>query len=161
KPEEYVGASAEIKDKDSQAKLLFKEFVLIHQNDVNATYVPKGQSSPTRVTYALNNKSEDFGYRLGLTASPTPSPTPTFNHVSNELTDGKDPKTPVFEAMAGEHVRFRVVFPEGPGGGSSQPIFEIHGHSWQEEPYVNNSLEMGNNMKSQLLGAQIIAPNQS
>jgi hypothetical protein len=158
---EYAGASAAIKDKNSQAKLLFREFVLIHQDDVNATYVPKGQTSPTRVLYALNNKTEDFGYRLGLTANPTPSPTPTFNLFSNELTDGKDPRTPVFEAMAGEHVRFRVVFPGGPGGGGSQPTFEIHGHSWQQEPYVNNSLEMGNNVKSQVLGAQIMAPNES
>jgi len=148
---EYLGASAAIKD--SGGKLLFREFVLIHQNDVNASYLPKGQTSPAPVNFALNNKSEDLGYRLGATASPTP----TYNLYSNAMTGG-DPKTPVFEATAGERVRFRVVFP---GGAPSTRTFEIHGHSWQEEPCVNNSLELGNNVKSQVLGAQIISPNQS
>jgi len=157
--QEYLGASAAIKD--GHGKLLFREFVLIHQNDVNASYSPKSQASPaptpSDVNFALNNKSEDFGYRLGATASPAPSPAPTYNLFSNELTGG-DPKTPVFEATAGERVRFRVVFP---GGKPSTPTFEVHGHSWQEEPYVNDSLELGNNVKSQVLGAQIISPNQS
>jgi hypothetical protein len=40
-------------------------------------------------------------------------------------------------------------------------MFEIHGHSWQEEPYVNDSLMLGDNVKSQILGAQIMVANQA
>jgi hypothetical protein len=84
--------------------------------------------------------------------------------LSNEFTRGNpktplgNPETPVFEVNAGDPVRFRVLLP---GGSAQTPMFEIHGHSWQEEPYVNDSLELGNNVKSQVLGAQIILPNQS
>jgi hypothetical protein len=118
-------------------------------------------SQPSPVAFAVNNKSEDLGYRS--LAQPTPNPIPP-EILSNIFTKGKppkpdgDPQTPIFEAYAGEPIRFRILLP----GGATTPImFEIHGHSWQEEPYVNNSLELGNNEKSQVLGAQIIVPNQS
>jgi hypothetical protein len=153
----YVGASATIKGPDE--KLLFKELVLIQQNDVTASYLPQSSPSPSptpspkSVNFVLNNKSEDLGYRLGATASPT------YSLFSNALAArDRDPKTPVFEVNAGDQVRFRVLLP---GGSNANPVFEIHGHSWQEEPYVNDSLKLGDNVKSQVLGAQIMLPNQA
>jgi hypothetical protein len=158
----YVGASATIKGPDE--KLLFKELVLIQQNDVTASYLPQSSPSPSptpspkSVNFVLNNKSEDLGYRLGPTPTPSPMPTPTYNLFSNALIKGEDPKTPIFEVNAGDHVRFRVLLP---GGSFQNPMFEIHGHSWQEEPYVNDALQLGDNVKSQVLGAQIMLANQA
>jgi manganese oxidase len=117
--------------------------------------MPKVDPSPSptpAVNFVLNNKSEDFGYRLG----PTPA-LPTYNLFSNALTKG-DPKTRVFEANAGDQIRFRVLLP---GGSNTNPVFEIHGHSWQEEPYINDSWQLGDNVKSQVLGAQILLANQA
>ena len=151
--EEFIGPSATIKSQDGS--LLFKEIVLIEQNDVAASFT----SAPNSINFAVNNKSEDMGYRILARPSPTPA-----ELLSNELTRGNpktplgNPETPVFEVNAGEPVRFRVLLP---GGSTQTPMFEIHGHSWQEEPYVNDSLDLGNNVKSQVLGAQIILPNQS
>jgi manganese oxidase len=45
-----------------------------------------------------------------------------------------EPQTPIFEACAGEQVRFRVLHP---GGINTNQVFEIYGHNWQEQPYMS------------------------
>jgi hypothetical protein len=47
---------------------------------------------------------------------------------------GGDPPTPVFTAHAGTPVRFRVLHP---GGIFEGHVFTLHGHGWQELPYVH------------------------
>src|SRR6185295_4049050 len=42
------------------------------------------------------------------------------------------PATPVYEACAGDEVRFRVLHP---GGVITNNVFEIYGHNWSEAPY--------------------------
>jgi hypothetical protein len=62
-----------------------------------------------------------------------------------------DPQTPVITANAGQPVRFRLV---QPGGGTNGQVFTIHGHVWQEEPYTNNSTEIGDNPLSESIGSR-------
>jgi hypothetical protein len=68
--------------------------------------------------------------------------------------------TPTFCAKAGDAVRFRVV---QPGGDSlnANIMFEIHGHSWQQEPWINSSRTLGDNPKSNVLGADILVPHKA
>jgi hypothetical protein len=62
-----------------------------------------------------------------------------------------DMQTPVYTAGAGSKVRFRVLNP----GGINDYVFELHGHSWQEEPYQNHSANIGNNPASEWQGARM------
>jgi hypothetical protein len=45
-----------------------------------------------------------------------------------------EPQTPIFEACAGEQVRFRMLHP---GGLNTNQVFELYGHNWQEQPYMS------------------------
>ena len=81
------------------------------------------------------------------------TPTRNFdftNSLSNALVGG-DPVTPVFTAAAGTPVRFRIFMP---GGHSRNSVFNLHGHIWQEEPYLPGSLMFGPNPLSEWKGAQ-------
>ena len=62
-----------------------------------------------------------------------------------------EPKTPIFKANVGQQVRFRMTHPMGTG---DSLVFTVHGHSWQRNPYQNNSLIIGNNNLSQWLGSR-------
>lgn len=64
---------------------------------------------------------------------------------------GGDPVTPVFTAKKGEAVRFRVLHP---GGHARNHVFQVHGHVWQEEPYVAGSTKIGDNFLSEWKGSQ-------
>jgi hypothetical protein len=71
---------------------------------------------------------------------------------------GADPQTPVFAATKGMPVRFRMIHPAG----LSEQVFTLHGHVWQEEPYINGSTEIGNNPLSQSQGSRdSFGPNVS
>jgi hypothetical protein len=114
----------------------------------------------------VNNKSEDLGFRKN-----SPNKLAFFGALySNKWVPAETPQTPVPQTPvfgdgknrgtinAGEAVRFRVVMP---GGDGPFPMFEIHGHSWLQEPYIENSRVLGNNVKSQALGAQILGPHDA
>jgi hypothetical protein len=139
-PGDYLKDQAEINDprfpKDSTdpKKLLFRDFVLIEQ--INITIEPS--NSLIKTNAAVNNRSEDLNCRLqGL------SPKPTWKAYSNKLlSPTRDPKTPVFSAKAGDRVRFRVLQPGGDTIGANI-VFEIHGHSWQIEPWIKSARELG------------------
>jgi hypothetical protein len=76
------------------------------------------------------------------------------NAVSNSQVGG-DPATPVFTAKAGTPVRFRLVEPANPGHRSG--VFQVHGHTWQRQPYVAGTVPsqtIGNNPASEYYGAQ-------
>ena len=133
---------------------LFREFVLMFQDNISSlTAEPAGNSTGAPVTSGLNYKSEPLANRVFFDAT---SPTINFNQVdvsaivSNEV-ELDAPETPTFAAVAGTPVRFRVMYPGGAGDGST---FDLHGHVWQEEPYINNSTELGFNVESQWIGAR-------
>jgi hypothetical protein len=131
----------------------FREFVLHFQNFVNLRF---GDGSPIPIVArnedpedsghkAFNYKTEPFWFRFGYAPDATLQQIRARNDlwkaVSNNLVGG-DPETPVFTANAGEDVRFRVLHP---GGNQRNNIFTVHGHVWQQEPWINGSTEIGEN----------------
>src|SRR5258708_23003830 len=44
-------------------------------------------------------------------------------------------------------------------GGDGDEVVAVHGHAWQEEPYVNNSTEIGFNRLSNWFGTQQFGAN--
>ena len=121
---------------------------------------------------ALNYRTEPVFYRYSNGAFPPGSPAGTAARLSNILVSPQlphqplefaDPQTPVLTAKAGTPVRFRWIYPAGPGSdsaGSSQ-VAAVHGHVFQEEPYINNSTELGFNPLSEWMGGRFILPGQS
>jgi hypothetical protein len=92
--------------------------------------------------------------RLGFAPDTPLTTTRTFDYT-NSLSNvqvGGDPVTPIFTATAGAPVRFRLVMP---GGHQRNNIFVLHGHAWQEEPYINGSNSIGSNPLSEVKGAEM------
>jgi hypothetical protein len=111
---------------------------------------------------AVNYRTEPLWKRMGfapdtpLNGEPDDGRTPTrdydfTNVLSNSQVGGYDPETPVFTATAGQDVRVRLL---QPGGHARNNVFMLHGHIWEEEPYVNNSTALGSNPLSEWKGAQ-------
>jgi hypothetical protein len=106
-----------------------------HVNAVNYRFEPLNAQNITR---RCGTSTTDFSCFLSNSAqccngvqggtSTTPQ-TCTFT-----TTSCGDPQTPIFEACAGEQVRFRVLHP---GGINTNEVFEIYGHVWQEQPYMS------------------------
>ena len=85
-----------------------------------------------------------FGHALGAGFGDILNPDLAY---SNSLAGG-DPATPVLTANKGEEVRLHVAVPQSTSRGST---FQVHGHSWQRDPYVcpgelRNSLDGACNM---------------
>jgi hypothetical protein len=110
---------------------------------------------------AVNYRTEPLWKRMGfepdtpLNAEPGDGRIPTrdydFTNVLSNTQVGGDPVTPVFTAMVGQQVRMRLVHP---GGHARNNVFMLHGHIWEEEPYVNSSTQLGSNPLSEWKGAQ-------
>jgi hypothetical protein len=143
----------------------FREFVLQFQTDVNlrrgdlqgdAAAVPNvagEEDAEDSGQKALNYRTEPMWKRLGYEPDLPLEQTRGFdytNSLSNAQVNG-DPMTPVFTAKAGTPVRFRVL---NSNGHARNNVFQVHGHSWQQEPYINNSTQIGNNPLSEWKGAQ-------
>jgi hypothetical protein len=137
---------------------LFREFVAMMQNDVENGNLP--------FTNAYNYRSEPWGYRypvaqggdINTGAPSSTNPAGYSTAESNSLVNGLDPQTPIFSVAGGTPVRFRMLF--GGGSGTTSEVPTIHGHNWQEEPWINNSTEIGHNELSQVFGSQIVVPYQ-
>jgi hypothetical protein len=141
----------------------FREFVVLFQNDIN---LRKGDESAVELLAdtedpedsgqkAVNYRTEPMWHRFGF-APDTPlestrSRTDLDQATANALVGG-DPETPVFTAEAGMPVRLRVLHP---AGHQRNNVFQIHGHIWEEEPYTNDSTQIGSNPVSQWEGAKM------
>ncbi len=141
----------------------FREFVLVFQNDVNLQYGNGRPIRPLEVSEdpaetgqsAVNYRTEPVWFREGQ------PPENLFNinladtfsrfQVPYDPEVGYDPKTPVFHAVRGEPIRFRMVHP---GGDSQAHTFGIHGHIFEETPYEANSTVLGSNPLSEWKGAE-------
>lgn len=89
-------------------------------------------------------------------ASPDTDPASLF---SNQLVGG-DPQTPIFNTSAGAPVRFRVVY----AGGDTAQVLNVHGHVWQERPYLdaNGSQQIGDAWRlSEWQGSRQMNPNEN
>jgi manganese oxidase len=143
----------------------FREFVLQFQTDINmrrgdlqgdAAAVPNvagEEDAEDSGQKALNYRTEPMWKRLGYEPDLPLEQTRAFDYT-NSLSNaqvGGDPVTPVFTARAGTPVRFRVL---NSNGHARNNVFQVHGHIWQQEPYINNSTQIGNNPLSEWKGAQ-------
>lgn len=145
----------------------FQDNVLIFQDDINLRY---GDGTPVP-PLANNDDAEDSGHkafnysseplwkRMGIKAE-TPLHETLWLDYSKVLSnvtapDGGDPLTPVFLATAGSQVRFRIL---QPGGHQRNHVFQIHGHTWQENPYLRDAATgmqvIGSNLLTQWVGSQ-------
>jgi len=173
--------SATVKTPDGKE---FREFVVMLQDDLNmrdangkpvcpvtgggageeGREIPPGTLPCTGVedpedsgNKAINYRSEPAWFRKGFMPGASFEQTRDIDMtdlLSNQLTGG-DPQTPVFTAKAGQTVRFRVLQPAGHNRNS---VFQIHGHSWQREPYDGTgaiaSDRIANNPISEWTGAR-------
>jgi hypothetical protein len=116
----------------------FREFVAIMQNNLNnpmssVNYGAEPMTSRypgTSSTTAWSGMDLSGTYSNALVAGGT-SP-------SGQCTG--DPYTPVFTAYAGTPVRFRMLHPDG-SGGFPDSVWTVHGHSWQEVPFLDACLD--------------------
>jgi hypothetical protein len=142
--EEYPKSRAKAKVKPPGAQP-FREFVLVFQDDINLRYgdgsaVPnlKVSEDPAETGQAaVNYRTEPVWFRENQAPENIfniqLADTFSNNQVPYDPVVGHDPKTPLFHAVAGDPVRFRLVHP---GGDSQQHTWGLHGHIWQEEPFV-------------------------
>ncbi len=151
-------ASATVTKSDAST---FREFVVLHQDDINLRYngnqpvpiVGVEHDAEDTGQRALNYRTEPLWQRLGYAPDANEEFTRTLDFtdaLSNNQVGG-DPETPVFTAIAGDEVRFRVL---QPGGHARNSSVTLHGHSWQRMPYVNDSKRIGNNILSNWIGVQ-------
>lgn len=129
---------------------LFREFVFMFQDDIDVPAEPEGDLQGDPVVSAVNYKSEPLASRIFI----DPEGDNNFNQLDldsilSNITTMSDPETPVFAAVAGVPMRLRLMHPGGVGDGVT---FNLHGHVWQEEPYVEGSTKLGYNPKSQWFG---------
>jgi hypothetical protein len=153
-------ASATIKS--STGATLFREFVLIFQNDLNLRF-GDGSAIPNLADAedpedsgqkAFNYRTEPMWFRMGFKPNTPLQITRTLdftNALSNSIVGG-DPATPVFKASAGIPVRFRLLHP---GGHARNNVFTLHGHIWEEEPFAQRSTVLGSNPLSEWKGAEM------
>jgi len=161
-----------IEDRDTRAQATvtkpdstsFREFVVQFQTDINMRFAdgspvpnlggPDGaEDAEDSAQKAINYRTEPLWKRMNY---PPETPFENTNNFdfTNVLTNaivGGDPQTPVFTATAGQAVRFRIL---NANGHNRNNVFNLHGHFWQEEPYINNSKSIGNNPLSEVKGAQ-------
>jgi len=148
----------------------FREFVVFSQSAVNlrdrngnAICPIEGgipclgvEDSEDSGNFAVNYRTEPMWFRLGFDPGTPIEETRNVdmtNAVSNTQVEG-DPATPIFTAKAGTPVRFRVV---DPGGKNRAGVFQVHGHTWQREPYLAGTVPsqtIGNNPASEFKGSQ-------
>ena len=157
----------------------FREFVVVDQNmfansgsppnDGLNNLFPSNGINPNKgsIVGAINFRSEPFIFRSSANNAqnlPQLAPQGYSQAFSNSLfsKNPADPVTPVFVAPAGMATRFRLVVPSTSTSNAigAAPVFIVHGHPWQEEPYTDDSTKIGNNRLSQYLGVVEAGPNQ-
>jgi hypothetical protein len=141
----------------------FREFVLFFQNFVNLRFgdgtaipnIAQNEDPEDSGHKAFNYRTEPMWFRFGY---PPETPLTTirartdlYKAVSNSLIGG-DPETPIFRAHRGDDVRFRVVHP---GGNQRNNVFAVHGHIWEQEPYIHGSTQIGDNPRSLWEGSRM------
>ena len=146
---------------------MFREFVMVWQDDVNlrdgaGAAIPnccgaEANEYEDAGGKAVNYRSEPLWFRLGFDPQLPLNLMRDIdfsNAVSNAVTGGQDPQTPIFKARPGDPVRIRVV--EG-GGTNRNGVINVHGHIWQKQPYVAGAVAsqtIGHNPVSQSYGTQ-------
>ncbi|MGZ8842140.1 MAG: copper oxidase [Pyrinomonadaceae bacterium] len=143
----------------------FREFVLQMQTDINMRFADTGLAVPNlggpngaedaedTAQKAVNYRTEPLWKRMNYPPE-TPFELTRDQDFTNVLTDaqvGGRPQTPIFTATAGQQVRFRIL---NANGHMRNNVFNLHGHFWQDEPYMNFSKDIGSNPLSEVKGTQ-------
>jgi hypothetical protein len=114
---------------------------------------------------AMNFGSEPMFYRFNVPSSPPPNfdsfdiSAAFSNNMTNPFNNKPqgEPQTQIYCAKAGTAVRFRNLHPDGLGG-FPDDVWTLHGHVWEEEPYVSSSAvpsaRLGDNPNSAWFGAR-------
>jgi manganese oxidase len=136
-------------------RLLFREFSVLYQDDLslqqNGVPIPnidETDDPEDSGRKAFNYRMEPIWGRLGLGPETDANAIRSLdlsNVFSSRVTNHAcarlpcDPATPIFRAMAGSPVRFRVVHP---AGHPRQHGFTIYGHNWFLTPWNENSTRL-------------------
>jgi hypothetical protein len=137
----------------------FREFVAVFHDDVNLQKNGVAVENLAKEEDAEDSGQKGFNYRTeptwtrngGTAGEPLEiSRTRDFSKVWSNDAVGGDPETPVFEAAAGTPVRFRVV---QPGGHQRNHVFQVHGHGFQDSPWIENSTKLGDQALSEWKGS--------
>lgn len=127
---------------DANGNFLFRDFVVIQQDDINMQFAnakfgfATGDPVPT---VSEEEEAEDSGMK-GINYRTDPiwnrlniGPT-TVNTRAVDYTDAfaGDSVTPIFTAGPTQAIRFRVL---KPGGHNRNNVFTLHGHIWARYPY--------------------------
>lgn len=144
----------------------FREFVIILQDDVSSLKLGElkdqnGKLSPSPGDFEQSSWSQAINYRTEPLEFRYAAPNWLLSSITQALSNSQvlaDPQTPVFAATAKQAVRMRLLHPAG----LADQNLTLHGHVWQEEPYTNDSTEIGYNDLSQWLGTRVsFGPNTS
>jgi manganese oxidase len=146
-------ASADVFDR--LGRRLFREFSVLYQDDLslqqNGVPIPnidETDDSEDSGRKAFNYRMEPIWGRLGLGPETDANAIRSLdlsNVFSSRVTNHAcaripcDPATPIFRAMAGSAVRFRVVHP---AGHPRQHGFTVYGHNWFLTPWNENSTRL-------------------
>ncbi|MFY9555566.1 MAG: copper oxidase [Blastocatellia bacterium] len=161
--------------------VLFRDFVLMHQTDINLRFgegttvgngnpvgnLRGGDDAEDSGQKGFNYRTEPLWFRMGI-APETPlskgeaiaefgaggvaTRDIDFSNVLSNSQVGGDPLTPIFTATAGTRVRFHVL---NAAGQARNNVFALHGHVWPQEPFTTNSTVIGENVLSEWSGAQM------
>jgi hypothetical protein len=154
----------------------FREFVVVIEDEIETAWgfagainyrtEPQVYRYPSSAQVAALKRSIQSAIRSNAKvllprlprAVPAAPPSPDAAALFSNSLVGGDPQTPVFCASSGSPVRFRMIF----AGGDVPMVLTIHGHVWQERPYLDFSRVIGDNSQlSQWFGAQQISPNEN
>jgi manganese oxidase len=98
---------------------------------------------------AFNYRTEPLWFRMGF--APDAELGFTRTRDFRDVLKGDSAQTPLFKATPGQEIRFRVL---QPGGHARNHVFNLHGHAWDELPYVFGSYFLGTNSESEVKGAR-------
>ena len=104
---------------------------------------------------AFNYRSE-AGWMRRVHSAAMPRSVTLLQRQNDLLSDGFNGinsrnQTPRFCALPGDAVRMRVLFPNGHG---RNHVIEVAGHNWDDQPFVNNSTELGEDPLSTHVGTR-------
>ncbi len=98
---------------------------------------------------AFNYRSE-AGWMRRVHSAAMPRSVTVLQRQNDLLSDGFNGinsrnQTPRFCALPGDPVRMRVLFPNGHG---RNHVIEVAGHNWDDQPFIKNSTELGEDLLS-------------
>jgi hypothetical protein len=132
----------------------FRDFVLFTQSDLQTIQAANGStpaeygaglpwSSTSSTINAMSYRTEPLAYRIG-----SGSTTDVDNVLSSSAVSA-DPQTPIFVSALGQETRLRLAQVSGTGDAEN---VTVHGHVWQEEPFLDGSRRLGDNPLSEHFG---------